>query len=377
MLALILSPNSLYSRGMLSVSTLDALAAIRKDGTPVYVVTNQGMVDNEIAQLTGRGLSYKKVQGRQKGHPIKEVADDLGLKSHDVLVLAINDTDMQMAKVGGAILIEAAWSTHPRVAGLGIKVDSMDQLREVINVTRGWTGQWWYEGRGASYSVRALVDVSSHQYVSNDQAVFGRMVTNTVKNGGVRLTALLGVTCRSLLMDNILKGSLFWGVYPSSSSVNDDTEVLSDFVQRLRTTVSGVHYAKRGEPLFVRHTASIKRSRSGSGDRTDPANQIETLHLNPEYQKQLKGRTVIVVDDCTTYGVSFAVAAAFLFKAGVRAVYGVALGKFGNKLTHLQITIDSDPFLPVDYGKYRVVASSSFDAVLHSDAQAVLQAIIT
>jgi hypothetical protein len=93
---------------------------------------------------------------------------------------------------------------------------------------------------------------------------------------------------------------LLWGVYPSSNSLNDDHEVLSDFTHRLRTTVPRVRYSERGQPLFVRHKQSIKRSKGGSNDRSDPADQIMTMHINPYYKNRISGRHVIVVDDCTT-----------------------------------------------------------------------------
>lgn len=376
MLALVISPDAIRDRLGISKYAIDAFAAIRAQGTPVFVVTNRGLLDSVVADLNQRGIEYVLASGRQGGQPIKAIAASLGIQPHDVMVLAVNEVDMQMAKTGGAILIAAGWSTNPRLYGLGMKVGSIDQLQEVIEVTDGWTGSWWYSGKGSSYDVRALVDLSS-KYVSDDQAIFARKVTNTAKNGGARLTALLAVTCRSMMIDQVLTGKLFWGVYPSSSSANDDSEVLSDFVQGLRTSASNVRFAKRGEPLFLRHTKSVKRSTSFAGDRTDPSNQIETLYLNPVYRSQLKGRNVVVVDDCTTYGVSFAVAAAFLYKAGAKHVVGIALGKFGNRLSHTTIEILSDPFEVVDRTGYKVVSIEDFTGRTDSNAQSVLQALIS
>lgn len=376
MLALIVSPDALRETGKISRNIVELLSVINRGGTPVFVVTNQGLTDKVVAYLRGLKIGYVHANARQKGHPVREIAQSLNIAAHDVLVLAVNETDMQMAKTGGAILIEGTWSTDKRVAGLGMKVSDMDQLREVIDVSRGWTSQWWYKGIGSSYDVRALVDLSSNRYVSNDQAAFARKITNTAKNGGARLTALLAITCRSLKMDNVLDGQLFWTIFPSSGSANDDTEVLSDFVQRLRTAASGVHFAKRGDPLFIRHTKSVKRSTSNVGDRTDPENQILTLHLNPNYKSQIKKRNVIVIDDCTTYGVSFAVAAAFLYAAGAKKVTGIALGKFGSRLEHVNIKLLTDPFAPIQKRGFEIVSREGFQESTDSEAQAVLQAII-
>ena len=69
---------------------------------------------------------------------------------------------------------------------------------------------------------------------------------------------------------------------------------------------------------------------------------------------------MIVVDDCTTYGVSFGVAAAFLRKAGAASVTGVALGKFGNQLRYYEIDIKTDPFQPVVAGGFNVAAPAWF-----------------
>jgi hypothetical protein len=167
-----------------------------------------------------------------------------------------------------------------------------------------------------------------------------------------------------------------WGVFPSSSSNNNDTDVLSDFTHRLRTTVSKVRLAKRGEPLFIRHTPSPKRSKGGGGDRTNPRQQIETLHLNPAYRKNVKGRNVVVIDDCATYGVSFGVAAALLRKAGANSVTGVALGKFGHQLRYYEIDINSDPFAPVPAGKYAVRVNRAFNGVENPGSQNTIRALI-
>lgn len=168
-----------------------------------------------------------------------------------------------------------------------------------------------------------------------------------------------------------------WGVYPSSSSSNNDTEVLSDFTSRLRTTVSTVHMARKGIPLFIRHKASAMRHTAGAAvNRNDPSDQILTIHLNPAYKKSIVGKNVIVIDDCTTYGVSFAVASAFLLKAGAASVRGVALGKFGSTLGYHDITLTSDPFSPIPHGGYQIANQSWPAGRTNPTAQALIRQIL-
>lgn len=324
------------------------------------------------------GVQFLQSRGRQSGEIVSQNAQKFALNPFDALVLAAKDEDIQMGKNGGAILVAAGWSAATQVASLGIRVDSAAQFQEVIDLTAGWSGKWWFSGDAARYRVRALSDLSGYGKAVTQQ-LFAQRLTATVKGGGSRLNALLAVTSRSLLMEKVneLEG-LVWGVYPSSKSTNNDDEILSDFTHRLRTTVSRVRYSMRDEPLFIRHTPSPKRSAGGGGDRTDPAGQVLTIHLNPFYKqsRRLVGKHVVVVDDCTTYGVSFGVAAAFLRKAGAASVTGVALGKFGNQLRQYEVDINTNPFQPVVAGGFSVAEPGWFPGTTSGVAQQVLLALI-
>jgi hypothetical protein len=101
-----------------------------------------------------------------------------------------------------------------------------------------------------------------------------------------------------------------------------------------------------------------------------------TIYLSPAYKAGLKGKHIIVLDDCTTYGVSFGVATAFLRKAGAASVTGIALGKFGNRLDYLNIEISSDPFAPIPAGKVKLKSSTSFPRTTDSASQRSLVALI-
>jgi hypothetical protein len=255
-----------------------------------------------------------------------------------------------------------------------VPANTMQEFAATCQLIASWPGGWYFEGKEPHYSVKALANLSSKGYaVGFNQQLFSGRVTNTVKNGGPALKALLVILARSFLISGVSKNpNLMWGIYPSSSSTNDDTEVLSEFTHSVRALVSSVRFAERGNPLFIRHTASPKRSTGGSSGRT-PAGQIETIHLNQDYKDNIQGRNVVILDDCTTYGVSFGVSAALLRKAGAASVLCVALGKFGGVLNYYEIEIDKDPFSPILPGQYRVTAQRSFSG---TDNPAVQSALI-
>lgn len=376
MLIIMTSPDAMLLNGKPDPAIAKILIDAASANNPVGLISNH---DKPVwfAKIFGTStVQFLQCCGRQSGDIVAENAKRLSLNSYDVLVLAIKDEDVQMGKNGGAVLVAAGWSTSHRIRELGICVGNAQQLQEVINLTAGWSGQWWFSADEAHYKVRALANLSGYA-VSTTQKVFGEMLTNIVKNGGSRLNALLAVTARSLLADSTIPiKDLLWSVYPSSNSANNDSEVLSDFAHRLRTTVSRVRFAKRGKPLFIRHMASPKRSGGDSGDRRDPTDQILTLHLNPFYKQQLINKHVVVIDDCTTFGVSFGVAAAFLRKAGVASVTGVALGKFGNQLHYYEIDINSDPFAAVSNNGFTTTMPILFAGRTDNTAQQVLYQLI-
>ncbi len=376
MLIVLTSPDAILIDGQPNAAVASALISAKKAGNPVAVISNHTKPDWFEEIFANTGVQFLKNGGRQNGHIIKSNAERLKLKPFDVLVLAANNIDIQMGKNGRAVLAAAGWSMDNSVSTLGIRVDNAAQFEDVIALSSAWKGKWWYSADSAMYNVRALADLSKYNKPV-DQQFFAEKVTAIVKNGGPRLNALLAVTARSLLTDHITNGATLWGVYPSSSSGNDDNETLSDFTHRLRTTVSRVQFAKRDHPLFIRHRPSQKRSIAfGAIDRNDPTEQLLTVHLNPYYKDRVKGKQVVIIDDCMTYGVSFGVAAALLRAAGATSITGVALGKFGSQLRHYEISIKGTPFAPLVSGDFGVTSVSGFDGKTSDDSQSSLLELI-
>lgn len=379
MLIILTSPSAIAPNGLPIPDVVAALVQCKKDGHPVGIVSNHSKPDWFDPAFGDSGVQFLQALARQNGAVIVQNAANLKLKPHDVIVLVANQEDMQMAKNGGAVMAAAAWAGDKVTQGLGVLVKDPVEFLKVVKLTNDWSGAWWFSGN-YGYGVRALADLSSMYGEADTQKIFAGKLKNTVKSGGPQLMALLTTTARSLLTEGVAGfENLLWGVYPSSKSLNNDTEVLSDFTHRLRTVSSRVRMAVKGEPLFIRHKASSKRSAGGGGDRTDPSEQIESIHLNPYYKKsgRLNGKHVVVIDDCTTYGVSFGVAAAFLLRAGAAGVTGVALGKFGNCLNAYKIEIGSDPFLPVKKGAYQKHPRLPFVGNSNLAAKTSLRKLIT
>ncbi|MCS4282033.1 hypothetical protein M2396_000298 [Pseudomonas sp. BIGb0278] len=376
MLVLIASPSALLDTS-LNVNQAVANAMIDiANKNPVLVVSNKSEPDWFSKAFNGSKVQFKQVMGRQSGQYLKDISQKNNVPTSNFLCLTASDEDYMMGKNGQAILIAAGWSNNAKAKELGIQVADASELKEVFELTDNWPGSWWFSGSGPAYGVRALADLSSYG-ADTTQFQFSQKVTAAVKQGGGPLNALLAITSRSLLQEwGGEKKGVFFAVFPSSNPANKNNEVLTDFTHRLRTTVSRVRFASRDEPLFIRHSASPKRSRGQGGDRTDPTSQITTLHLNPRYATSIKGKDVILIDDCTTYGLSFGVAAAFLKAAGAASMTGIALGKFGSRLDHYEITLTANPYRLLKATDFQFISHNSLEGTTASSAQSALQKLI-
>ncbi len=372
MIVVLASPNSVAPSGVPRRDVVDALIAIANDGSPVVVVSNHSEPAWFATVFYNSKVGFLQWASRQDGTVVSDMASKLSVKSHDFVVLGATFDDFQMAKNGKAVFVASEWALDSKIKSYGLMVNSGGEFYNVFRLASRWENGWWFKAETDKYNVRALADLSSMYGQGVDQQVFSSKVKLAVKAGGDRLKALLVVTARSLLADGVGDlTDLIWGVYPSSNSQNNDSEILSNFSHRLRTVSSRVQFAKVGEPLFIRHKPSVKRSAGGAIDRTSPVSQIESIHLNPFYREKgrLLGRHVILLDDCTTYGVSFGVASALLYKAGAAGVTCVALGKFGNCLNYYDLKVYSDPFSPLMAGMYEVGLHLPLNGVADSSAK--------
>lgn len=87
------------------------------------------------------------------------------------------------------------------------------------------------------------------------------------------------------------------------------------------------------------------------GEDVEFANQIDTICLNQKYQSRIQNKTVVVVDDFTSWGFSCECARNLLFQAGASEVISVNIGKYGYR-HHVINPISGytwDPYVPTTH----------------------------
>lgn len=374
---LLTSPSVFPDDGAARTELIEALYGVSQFAS-VAVVSNHEQPDWFTEEVDVEQVGFFQIRGRQQGDWLRDHAEKSGVPARQVVVLAGSITDIQMSVNNNALLVGAGWVDDEYIAKTGLKASEPGDIGDLARLYAEWEGRSWYRAAGPGYTVEALCDISTWQKGIEQQRV-GELVKDAVKHATPRLNGLLAVAAGSLVRTGIIhEGDLLWGAYPSSASTNEEEEAMCDFTHRLRTSLSRVKLAKRGEPLFWRHQPAPKRSAGQGGDRTDPTSEVESLHLNPFYgkNKRLVDKDVILLDDCTTYGVSMGVAAGFLRKAGARSVSCLAIGKFGRKFDCYDLRLNSSPFRPVEAGSWSLEASEwTEEPESHTD-QAALRRLL-
>lgn len=369
------------SNNQININLISNFNKLINDGYFVCVLSNK-IIPQSIKNIFKENNFYiqDNMKNRQNKSTIQflisciDFAYDEGLKNHNIVVLAHKIEDIQMAKHAHAIIVSPSKSS---VSQYGICVSSQEDLQYILNILESWSGEWWFKARkDPDFEIYSLLDLSTFNK-QQELVEFLKCITDIIKNNksytfydnNLNINSILALTSISILKNfsSDFKNLIF-GVYPSSNSDNSDNETLSDFTHKLRSIVSNVQYCKKGEPLFIRHKPSLKRSNKYTNlDRTDPTEQINSIHINPFYKDKIKNKHVFVIDDCTTYGVSLSVSYALLKKAGAEKVTGITLGKFGDRLEFYDIEILSNPYEPINC--FKCNGKSFFDSITFTSNQ--------
>ncbi len=323
---------------------LDALHTIRKNGHGVFLVSNHAKPQWLTDEY--KFITFQPCRSRQDGQIVQGLItanDKVKLQHSEVVIFGCTDEDMQMAANSQTLLIRCEWTDlGENIKKYGVPWEQAATLPELVDFLEN-KQPWYFKSESTFLDVMALTDAGTKFENNLDVKRLVIRLQACLKDGRPELrNGFILHLLSSIYATEIFGGAHIWGIYPSSDSKNNGSEIMAGFCGLARA----MYKKKMKEPLLLRHKVSAKRHIVG-GDRNDPRSQIETVHLNPYYKGKLKGKTVVVLDDYLNRGVSFGVSAALLKAAGAAKVVGVAMGKFGNGALRYDINIDDDPFAPV------------------------------
>lgn len=139
-----------------------------------------------------------------------------------------------------------------------------------------------------------------------------------------------------------------WSIFPSSTIALDHKMIEFKKSIQFNSITKNTKFSEKEfeENLFIRHTQKEKSDDIPLTVRNTKGSvvNLETIHLNPLFKNDLKGKTVCVIDDFLNHGYSFEAARNILRAAGVKNIILLALGVYQNNYEYQNYKIKGDIF---------------------------------
>ena len=265
-----------------------------------------------------------------------------------IIVLAANDADFLTAVNTKLLMLGAGYAKenepYSKAYKYGLQIASVQGLRLFFERFFTIKNPWYYRlDLGNAYRVYSLTNANTKGYRSQNTIQLNLKFKQCLKEGNEDTRNSFVAYFMMGIYDivNEVENIDFWATYPSSS-VEQESD-LDYFKELARTTFK----IRAKDPLFIRYKKAEKRSTiyNASQRISDGCeNQFDTMHLNPKYRNKLKGKTVGVIDDFTSYGTSGETIRMLLSEAGVDKIIFLTLGKFGKLYYKYNYVISGDVF---------------------------------
>lgn len=166
-----------------------------------------------------------------------------------------------------------------------------------------------------------------------------------LKHGVDMKTLLFHYLVSQLYMSGLLHEVDKIAVYPGHKK-GSYSQTINEFVKLIDILFKN----KFMNNLIVRHTTT-RQSKRGNRSIKD---QLSTIKLGDTYKSQIRGQTILVIDDFTTSGTSLDAARNLLYMAGATKVICLALAKYRNTHKVYDVVGQWDPFDIFRSEKHRI-----------------------
>lgn len=275
--------------------------------------------------------------GKNKGSPawIDKACAELEVSRHELIYVGDSDLDWRTAINSAVMYFHAEWAGRP-IRRPGFRAQSPNELWHDLSHFFLQPPRWQYRiDDGHSTHIRALLNATTT--LSNQVSPTGEVTQRftlqqiftyerDIRVGGVPAKALLmWHAISSLYLEGLVPPGVLIASYPSHKAGKLEG-ILDDWL----TPAAKVFHGWYTSDLLVRATEAPDTSRlRWQGKAATPEMQMSTVHINPDYQRRLRDKTVILLDDFTTDGTSLEWGKSLLQAAGVARVILVTIGKYG------------------------------------------------
>ncbi|MBC1753411.1 phosphoribosyltransferase [Listeria seeligeri] len=243
-----------------------------------------------------------------------------------VIVVGSSDNDLHLATNFKLLLINPEWShiKESKPIEYGFSLKSPEKVTKMINIIKNQQS-WFFELEiDSNCKLYALTSANNNSAIGDEEAIINEFRKILKEGSNKNFEALFFHFIASVMKSDELREIDLWSIMPSSgTTLNED---MLEIKERCRY----LNGRKKKSPLFIRHKRTRKSHETSTEERLriGAKKHLETINLNPEYKKFIKGKVVCVIDDYITNGASFEALRNILIKAGAKKVIFVAIGRY-------------------------------------------------
>lgn len=259
-------------------------------------------------------------------YKFKEWVNASNVKS--IILVGSSDEDLYLAANKKILIINPGWSVKQdeKPARYGITLSNPEKLTQAIRLIDNQSS-WYYKLQvDDSTQVLALTSANTKNFtVTSEEKEILEGFSSLLKQGNRRyFNSLYFHLISGVMKDSDLRNVDIWSVFPTSTGrPNNEIEEIKERCRYLTGK-------RNNQPIFIRHTVVDKSHFTHHDKRLEVgcAKHFNSVMLNPNYKKKIKGKTICIIDDFLTNGISFETARNLLLKAGAAKVILLALGRF-------------------------------------------------
>lgn len=284
--------------------------------------------------------------GKNRGSPawIDAVTTALHLQRYELLYVGCTALDWRTAINSGVMYQHAAWAAPMPGGTTSLVAHAPGDVDRFLEMFLSGDPSWSHRTDQDNWSLRSLLPASARLPSTSPGTTFRLQDVFTYKrpveigDADARSVLMLFVLAYAYLED-LIPASPYFCIYPSSTS-GQVSERLKTYLDKAAALFHGYYR----EDLLVRAVdapdTSLERWKASQGQAAKDvsiATQAQTVHLGPGYRGKLGAKTVVVVDDFTTHGMSLEWARLLLTAAGTRRIVMLTVGKYGSRHTRYDL----------------------------------------
>lgn len=309
--------------------------------------------NNSIKQMREKipDVYKDKIHFYERGYETRKLfIDEVSKKNHLICMVGVVNEDAifsfncKMPLFSVDPMNPKTFAVEEKVKKYGLPIYSFQSIIDCFNAYDVHKGNYFQINFDNSFVVMSLNNANTYNKPENEARIKNIFQSNLKEKEPTRdqriLLLLLFHLTNEVRTNPLFEDVEFWGTFPSSDPQNTDTSVafIKEFVRTIldKKPINGTELLIRKNKMKPKH--------GGENDRqTNKCNKdLETLIVNPDIIKQIKNKVVCIIDDYITNGYSAESAKHLLFKAGVKKVIFISMGKFGQKYYSTSYKIEGD-----------------------------------